>query len=92
MNKYSGDAKLNPILNNLKDAKNGTFKRPDHPDFMTSAELKAIQFSGMRDHRMAMEFELWVVGEMARSITYREVQKDPYALSKAQVEYFGLTS
>lgn len=88
MNKYSGDAKLNPILQNLKDVREGTFKRPDHPDFMTGEELKKSSFSGIRDNTIGMQYEIWVVGEMVKSVSYVEIKSDPYALTKAQMEYF----
>lgn len=91
MNKYSGDAKLNPILQNLKDVREGTFKRPNHPDFMTGNELQKNQFSGMRDNSITMEYEIWVVGEMVKAVTYSAVRADPFALTKAMMEYFRVT-
>lgn len=65
-------------------------KQPDHPDFMTSMELKKTKFSGMRDHKMAMCYEIWVVGEMVREVSYASVVMDPMAVTKAYVEYFGI--
>ena len=89
MNKFSGDAKLNPVLHGLRTEASGEFKRPDHPDFLTSAELKEKLFSGMRDHRMAMEYEIWVVGELVKRISYKDVERDPFAITKAMMEYIG---
>lgn len=88
MNKFSGDAKLNPILQNLKDVREGSFKRPGHPDFMTGDELKKSSFSGMRDNQLAMQYEIWVVGEMVKTVSHAAVRADPFALTKAMMEYF----
>lgn len=90
MSKHLRSAKLNPVLSGLHQSVTENFKRPNHPDFMTSAELKNSGWSGMRDHKMAMEYEIWIVGEMVKSVSYMEVAKDPFALTKAYMEYFGV--
>ena len=46
--KNPNTAKLNPILNNLSKVVTEDFKRPDHPDFMTTEELKTLPFTGLR--------------------------------------------
>lgn len=89
MNKPPNFAKLNPILHNLAQVKTEEFKRPDHPDFFTSAELKTSKYSGMRDNRIAMCYEIWVVGEMVKNVSYADVVKDQFAVTKAIREYFA---
>lgn len=66
------------------------FKRPDHPDFMTSSELKAANFSGQRVNSVTGDWELWVQGECVRRVTQAEVKRDGQAINKAMAEYFGL--
>lgn len=36
--------------------------RPEHPDFMTSKELKDIKFTGMRHNTLLDRIEIWVLG------------------------------
>lgn len=40
------------------------FKRPDHPDFMDSSELKKKEFSGVRLNKISQEWEIWTVGDL----------------------------
>lgn len=80
-------AKLNPILHNLHAAVTENFKRPLHPDFMTTAELKALPFTGLRQNQIACQVELWIVGEVVDSVSFELMQKDPFAVAKMQAEY-----
>lgn len=66
------------------------FKRPNHPDFMTSSELKAIKFSGMRGNSITDSIELWTLGDMRVSISKTQVELDPLAVNKAYCELFCL--
>lgn len=90
MNKFSGDAKLNPVLHNLKEVRTKEFRRPNHTDFQTTTELKALKFSGMRSNTIARCFEIWVVGEVVGIVTYDEVKLDPLAVTKAMVKQFDV--
>lgn len=68
--------------------KEPTFKRPSHPDFKTSSELKQMKFSGVRENNMALEYEFWVLGEIRKTVKYITARKDPLALQKAHMEVF----
>jgi hypothetical protein len=66
------------------------FKRPNHPDFMTSGELKAASFSGMRVNSVSGDMELWVLGEIRKTVSTVAVSLDPQAINKAMEEVFAL--
>lgn len=63
-----------------------TFKRPDHPDFMTSAELKKDCWSGVRNNSLTHEWEIWING----SIEAKGPEKDMEMFRKAYAEVFQL--
>lgn len=65
-------------------------KRPDHPDFMDSSELKKIQHSGVRNNRIGDCIELWVLGEVVKSVSFMEIKFNPNAFNDAYAEHFGL--
>jgi hypothetical protein len=73
------------------NAKTESFKRPNHPDFMTSSELKKIEFSGVRKNEHVLEWEFWILGEVRKTVHFTEVAKDQYALTRAHVELFQMT-
>lgn len=73
-----------------RNAKTEEFKRPDHPDFMTSSELAAKKFSGVRYNELGQQNEFWIVGEMVKAITFAEIKADPAIMGKTHVELFGL--
>lgn len=80
-------AKNNPVI--FKDPGNEdrmTFKRPNHPDFMTESELKKIEFSGTRINRMANEWEIWILGERKAY----GAEKDREAFEAAYADVFAL--
>lgn len=66
------------------------FNRPNHPDFMTTSELKKAGFSGMRDNRLIQQYEIWITGDMTRAVTYLAVADDPLAVTRAYSEVFGI--
>jgi hypothetical protein len=63
-----------------------TFKRPDHPDFHTSAELKKNQFSGTRANSITQEWEIWILGELRAKGPLR----DQDAFMRAYADVFAL--
>lgn len=71
-----------------KKIKDPVFKRPNHPDFKTSSELKQAKFTGLRENNMALEYEFWVLGEIRKTVKFIDAQKDPMALQKAHMEVF----
>ena len=58
------------------------FKRPNHPDFMTSGELKKMKFNGIRSNSITEDLECWIEGEvvvvsskLARSINPNDFEQ-----------------
>lgn len=82
-----------PMLNLGAKAPAGTmedFKRPDHPDFMTSSELKAKQWSGIRHNSITDTAEIWILGNLEETITATQVQLNPLAINEAFERLFAL--
>lgn len=73
-------------------ARTESYKRPDHPDFMTSDELKKRGFSGLRSNSISNNIEIWIDGEVRKTLTYGELAVNPMAMSQAYEEIFGLRS
>lgn len=65
-------------------------KRPNHPDYATAVELKAMGFSGIRYNTLVSEVEIWVEGRMAKSLPAPNMQPEPEQLAKAYREVFGI--
>jgi len=86
----SKEAKLNPILFNLQQSVTEELKRSNHPDFATSSELKARDWSGVRKNSLTDTYEFWVAGEIRATVTAMEVSIDRMALEKKHIEIFGL--
>lgn len=80
--------KLNNIIASVDYGKTPEFKRPDHPDFKLTSELKAMQWSGVRQNEITREWEFWIVGEIKKTIP--EAEAFPSVLAKAHIELFGL--
>lgn len=66
------------------------FKRPDHPDFKDASELKAMEFTGYRYNSVSLECEIWLLGELKKSIGSYELDKNPNAVSDAMADVFAL--
>jgi hypothetical protein len=66
------------------------FKRPNHPDFMTTSELKKAEWSGIRHNSISMNCEIWVLGVVQASVSPELVEIDHRAIDKAYAEVFGL--
>lgn len=66
------------------------FKRPDHPDFMTSSELKAAKWSGVRQVQLTNCTEFWIEGECVKMVTQQDIKLNPKAIQLAHAELFGL--
>lgn len=65
-------------------------KRPNHPDFMTTAELKSSKFSGVRQVKLTGDTEFWIDGELKKVVAPWETIADPDAIKKAHLELFAL--
>lgn len=68
----------------------GSERRPDHYDFMTSSELKRAEFSGMRQNQLAMQWELWLVGEIKGTVSFEAAAKDHLAVTRMHAEVFHM--
>ena len=66
------------------------FKRPNHPDFMDSTELRKMHFSGMRTNSITEDFEVWVNGYCVTAVPKQTVALDPLAINKAMQDAFDL--
>lgn len=66
------------------------FQRPNHPDFLTSEELKKAEYSGLRRNEMALTTEIWMLGDCVISITDEELSRNPQAINIAMEEVFAL--
>lgn len=84
-----GSHKLNTIMRTL-GGKTEHFKRPNHPDFLTTEELKKIEFSGVRQNEITREWEFWLVGEIKAVLSEAAVQADNSLLAKTHVEIFHM--
>lgn len=65
-------------------------KRSDHNDFATSAELKTRKFSGWRHNSIAEVMELWVLGEVRRTVTPAMMKQDPQIMEKVYADLFAI--
>lgn len=66
------------------------FKRPDHPDFMDSAELRKIGWSGYRMNALTTDAEIWLKGEVKASISPQDLALNPQAINEAMADIFAL--
>ena len=66
------------------------FKRSNHNDFATTAELKERKFSGIRNNSIAQTVELWTDGDLRKSVSVLEVIQDEFAIEKAFEEVFAV--
>lgn len=66
------------------------FKRPNHPDFATSLELKEQQWTGVRHNSVAECMEVWLLGEVKKTITPRMLATNLHAIDEAIAEVFAL--
>lgn len=80
--------KHNNIIRGVDGGKTESFKRPNHPDFMTSSELKKMEWTGVRQNEITREWEFWIVGEM--KVAIHESVATPAKLTQTHLELFGL--
>jgi hypothetical protein len=66
------------------------FKRPNHPDFMTSSELKKAEWSGIRHNSISEACEIWLLGTIQASISPQMVELNNHAIDEAYAEVFAL--
>lgn len=78
------------IIKQFESADKEEFKRPDHKDFMTSSELKAAKFNGVRHNGITNDMEMWIEGEIKFIATPSERALDPSCWEKKFQEYFGI--
>ena len=64
------------------------FKRPNHPDFMTTSELKKIKWSGLRNNSISGDTEIWIEGEIVKLITAFEKSSNKNAVEEAMQKQF----
>ena len=81
--------RITPLIKH--NAKTENIKRPNHPDFMDSSELKKIKFTGVRPNQMALQWEFWILGNVEKTVSFVNVKNDKFALTRAHVELFHMT-
>jgi hypothetical protein len=86
------EAKLNPILYNLRQSVEEEYKRSNHPDFLTTSELKVREWSGVRKNSITDDYEFWVAGEIIKTVSLAAVKKDPFLLERTHIELFKIGS
>lgn len=57
---------------------------------LTTAELKDEDFSGIRKVEFDESFEIWVQGSVRKTVTKKELDLNPNALSEAMAELVQL--
>ncbi len=80
--------KHNNIIRGVDGGKTESFKRPNHPDFMTSSELKKMEWTGVRQNEITREWEFWIVGEIKERV--HESVATPAKLLQVHLDLFGL--
>lgn len=65
-------------------------KRPDHPDFMDSSELKKMEFSGVRHNQIGNCMEIWILGAVVDSISVLQMRQHPGMFERMYEDRFNL--
>ena len=65
------------------------FKRPNHPDFMDSSELKKEKWSGIRNNSLTEDLECWIEGEVVVVSSKLARSINPNDFEQKYAEYFG---
>lgn len=66
------------------------FKRPNHPDFKLSSELREMRWSGIRQNSITDEREVWVEGHCVLTMSNIICVTDPLLWEKKYAEVFDL--
>lgn len=66
------------------------FKRSDHSDFATNAELKQREWTGVRHNSLTDCTEFWILGECKKMVTKETRALNPAAVAQAHVELFAM--
>ena len=66
------------------------FQRPDHPDFMTTSELKEKEFTGIRHNSLTNDCEIWLLGSIGECVTPQQVEMNLHAIDDAMARVFAL--
>lgn len=59
-------------------------------DQRTTADLKNARFSGIRANDLMNQFEIWILGQVDRTVTYAQFWQDEQSLTTAYCIAFGL--
>ncbi len=78
------------IIKKFESADLEEFKRPNHNDFLTTQELKASEFSGIRINSITQTREIWVLGEIKASMPEHEIRYFPEKFDELYANVFGL--
>lgn len=67
-----------------------SFRRSDHNDFATSAELKDRAFTGVRDNSVTGNLEFWILGNIEKEVTATAATLNPDWQQEVFQELFAL--
>lgn len=77
-------------LNKKSLTKVEAFVRPDHYDFMDTAELTKTNFTGYRTNGLTQYCEIWLKGTLRMSISPQQLKANPAILNQALEDVFCL--
>lgn len=77
------------LIRQYDSADKEEFKRPDHPDFMTSVELGKMGFNGIRVNTIGRQLEFWLNGLVAFYATEAELAVNERAFLEKYKNFFG---
>jgi len=66
------------------------YRRSEHNDFATSAELHDRRFTGIRHNSITDEQELWVEGHIRLAVPMTLMRMDPNIWNKKYEDIFAL--
>jgi len=59
-------------------------------DDRTMAQLQAAEFSGIRSNDLWNRFEIWILGQVADTVSYQQFFVNPNTLNETYCKVFGL--
>lgn len=63
--------------------------RPNHPDAMTSEELRKIKFHGLRNNVLSQDLEYWEMGTIVLTASKAEMLVNPNRMEEKLAEHYG---
>lgn len=83
--------RITPTIRSPSSQQTEHFRRPDHPDFMSSIELRKKKWSGIRKNEMGLTWEFWILGKIEKEVSFQSAATNPNILREAHIELFQMT-